>query len=157
MLVSNLDFRIQKITSSFSWKQYFSCNCMYWIHNNILLTKMYPSLTSKNIPSTANPSGSPAATFGESYLLRFQWTRCSYITTRLLAYMTIHISSMFLLVRILFIPCLRLQSYLCWIHFSIHSVLRASTVIVSPMGMKLPELIFPIQTTSSKSLTVKLE
>ena len=25
------------------------------------------------------------------------------------------------------------------------------------MGMKLPELIFPIQTTSTKSLTVKLE
>ena len=36
------------------------------------------SLTSRKIPRTANPSGSPAATLGESYLLRFQWTRWSW-------------------------------------------------------------------------------
>ena len=34
-------------------------------------------ITSRNMPSTANPSGSPAATFGESYLLLFQCTRWS--------------------------------------------------------------------------------
>ena len=41
------------------------------------------------IPRTARPSGSPAASLGEEYLVRFQWTRWSYKRMMVIGYVLI--------------------------------------------------------------------